>query len=538
MRRITSFLVASGLVVSSSTLPADTYPRQLAVDAVHYRFAVTLAESSARIEGETHATLRIVAPVRAIELDLMSASGEKGMTVSGVTSGGRVLQFSHDANRLRLPVPEDAKPGHDVTYVIRYAGIPIDGLQVFTNMHGERVVFSEGWPNRARHWLPTIDHPYDKATGEMIVIAPAQYQAVSNGVLVEEVDLGSGQRRTHWRQSVPIASWLFALGLARFDAHHAGTVQGVPLQTWVFPQNRDAGRELFEQTSRRAMDFFSERIGPYPYERLANVQAAGFAGGMENATVIFYGEKGVASGRGPVAHEIAHQWFGNSVTERDWDDVWLSEGFATYFALLYVEQFQGRDAFVQGLMRSRTTILQLEQKRPDTPVIHRNLSDMERLLNQFVYQKGGWILHMLRRELGDEAFWRGIREYYRRYRDRNASTDELRQVMEGTSGKDLGWFFAQWLTRSGVPRIEGSWTYDAAQKRVVIMLAQVQAGAPFRVRVGVGLADTPGAPPRVEPLELDEAKETFFISSATMPSTVTLDPDTWVLADMAPLTQR
>ncbi len=524
--------------MSSSTLPADTYPRQLAVDAIHYRFAVTLAESSARIEGETHATLRIVAPVRAIELDLMSASGEKGMTVSGVTSGGRVLQFSHDANRLRLPVPEDAKPGHDVTYVIRYAGIPIDGLQVFTNMHGERVVFSEGWPNRARHWLPTIDHPYDKATGEMIVIAPAQYQAVSNGVLVEEVDLGSGQRRTHWRQSVPIASWLFALGLARFDAHHAGTVQGVPLQTWVFPQNRDAGRELFEQTSRRAMDFFSERIGPYPYERLANVQAAGFAGGMENATVIFYGEKGVASGRGPVAHEIAHQWFGNSVTERDWDDVWLSEGFATYFALLYVEQFQGRDAFVQGLMRSRTTILQLEQKRPDTPVIHRNLSDMERLLNQFVYQKGGWILHMLRRELGDEAFWRGIREYYRRYRDRNASTDELRQVMEGTSGKDLGWFFAQWLTRSGVPRIEGSWTYDAAQKRVVIMLAQVQAGAPFRVRVGVGLADTPGAPPRVEPLELDEAKETFFISSATMPSTVTLDPDTWVLADMAPLTQR
>jgi aminopeptidase N len=524
--------------VSSWTLSADTYPRQPAVDAIHYRFAVTLGESSPRIEGETQATLRVVAPVRAIELDLISATGEKGMTVSGVTSGGRAVQFAHDANRLRLPVPEDAKPGQDLTYVIRYAGTPVDGLQVFTNIHGERVVFSEGWPNRARHWLPTIDHPYDKATGEMIVTAPAQYQAVSNGVLVEEVDLGGGQRRTHWRQSVPIASWLFALGLARFDAHHAGTVQGVPLQTWVFPQDRDAGRALFEQTSRRAMDFFSERIGPYPYERLANVQAAGFAGGMENATVIFYGEKGVAARRGPVAHEIAHQWFGNSVTERDWDDVWLSEGFATYFALLYIEQFEGRDAFVQGLTRSRTTIVQLEQKLPDTPVIHRNLSDMERLLNQFVYQKGGWVLHMLRRELGDQAFWQGIREYYRRYRDRNASTDEFRQVIEAMSGRDLGWFFAQWLTRSGVPRIEGSWTYDAAQKRVAITLTQVHPGAPFRVRIGIGVAETSGAPPRVEAVELDEAKKTFFISSASVPAAVTLDPDTWVLADMRPLMHR
>ncbi len=175
-------------------------------------------------------------------------------------------------------------------------------------------------------------------------------------------------------------------------------------------------------------------------------------------------------------HEVAHQWWGNAVTERDWDDVWLSEGFATYFTLLYTEHFEGRDAFVRGLRSSRERILQLEQKTPDTPVIHRNLSDMRRVLNQFVYQKGGWTLHMLRYQLGTERFWDGIREYYRRYQNRNASTDDLRLVMEQASGKDLSWFFAQWLTRSGVPALAGSWYFDRAAKQLVVELTQAQVG--------------------------------------------------------------
>ena len=417
----------------ASLASADTYPRQPAVDAIHYRFAVVLREHSPEIDGEATATFRLVSSTPAIELDLISLDGEKGMTVSAVTQRGQTVRFTHANNRLRLPVPAESRVGEELSYSIAYRGAPADGLQVFTNIHGERVVFSEGWPNRARHWLPMIDHPYDKATGEMIVTAPAPLQVVSNGVLIEEVDLGNNLRRTHWKQSVPIASWLFAVGVARFDAHHAGIVQGVPLQTWSFPQDRNAARTLFEETSRRAMDFFSMRVGPYPYEKLANVQASGFGGGMENATVIFYGEKAVASGRGPVVHEIAHQWFGNSVTERDWDEVWLSEGFASYFTHLYREQFEGRDAFVEGLKRSRNGVLQAAEKLPDTPVVHRNLSDMARVLNNFVYEKGAWVLHMLRAEVGDEHFWQGIQQYYRRYRDSNASTDDLRQVMEQAS---------------------------------------------------------------------------------------------------------
>ena len=532
MRSVLSRLLVAGLACVPLAVNADTYPRQPAVDALHYRFAVSLTEQSPRLEAEAIATFRLLAPTPHIELDLISASGDKGMVVAKVTADGRSVAFTHQANRLRLPVPGNAAAGQDLTYTITYAGTPADGLRVFTNMHGDHVVFSQGWPNRARHWLPMIDHPYDKATGEMIVTAPVQFQVVSNGVLVEEVDLGAGRRRTHWKQSVPLASWLFAVGIARFDTHHAGITQGVPLQTWAFPQDRVAARTLFEETTRRAMDFFSARIGPFPYEKLANVQASGFGGGMENATVIFYGEKGVASGRGPVVHEIAHQWFGNSVTERDWDEVWLSEGFATYFARLYDEQFTGRDAFVAGLKRSRAAILELEKKLPDTPVVHRNLDDMERVLNTFVYDKGAWVLHMLRHEVGSDAFWAGIREYYRRFRDSTASTDDLRQVMEQASGKDLKWFFAQWLHRGGSPRVEGSWQYDAARKMIDVTLIQAQAGEPFRIGLVVGIASQDGL--RTELVRFDRARQTVSFQAEVAPAAVTLDPETWTLADFGP----
>jgi aminopeptidase N len=533
----TACLLLAGVALSSLTLAADTYPRQPAVDAIHYRFALTLSEESTRIDAEATATLRLVAPAEFVELDLISSSGDKGMTVSRVTAGGRPIEFSHQANRLRLSVPKAATTGTDVSYTITYGGMPGDGLKVVANMHGERSVFSENWPNRARHWLPTIDHPYDKATGEMIVTAPAHQQVISNGVLVEEVDLGNGLRRTHWRQSVPIASWLYAVGVARFDVHHAGEVQGVPLQTWVFPQDRDAGRAVFEETSRRAMDFFSTRVGPYPYEKLANVQAAGPGGGMENATAIFYGEKGVADGGAPVVHEIAHQWFGNSVTERDWDDVWLSEGFATYFALLYIEQFDGRDAFVEGLRRSRATVLEQEKKRSDRPIVHRNLADMQQVINPLTYQKGAWVLHMLRHETGSDAFWSGIREYYRRFRDRNASTDDLRQVMEQASGKNLRTFFAQWLTRSGVPHIRGSWRHDPTARVVEITLEQTQPGEPYQLAVTVRVT-AEGSDPRLEHLRIAGTRQTFTVPTTLVPISVTLDPETTLLADLNDLDHR
>jgi aminopeptidase N len=526
-----------------SVAGADTYPRQPSVDAVHYVFRVVVTDGSNEIAGETTVTMKARSDgVRDIELDLTSAASGKGMTVGAVTqqvaSAPISLAFTHRTDRLRVSLPAPLMTGEEVSFTVAYTGIPAEGLRLIDNIHGERVVFSENWPNRARQWLPTIDHPYDKATGEFIVTAPAHYQVVANGLLVEERDLPGARRLTHWKQSVPIASWLYALGIARFSVHHAGVVKGVGLQTWSFPQDRDTSLRIFEDLSRRAMTFFVEKIGPYSYEKLANVQAAGMSGGTEHASAIFYGEKGVAGGRAPVVHEIAHQWWGNAVTEHDWDDVWLSEGFATYFTLLFTEHDEGRDGFVRGLTLSRTQVLELEQKLPDTPVIHRNLADMQHVLNRLIYQKGGWVLHMLRAEIGTERFWQGIREYYRRYQDGNASTADLRAVMEQVSGKPLDWFFAQWLTRPGVPRIEGTWRYDAARKMVDMTVTQSQTADPYRLTVEIGVTDTPGAPPRVTRVELTGRQATASLPADAAPVAVTLDPGTWLLMDAGPFTRR
>ena len=542
--RLVGLATVLGLVhASAPPLQADTYPRQPGIDARHYAVRLTLlTTASNEIDAEAAVTLRIVTPgAREALLDLTSATPDgKGMTVTSVTAAGRDITINHRANRLRLPLPAGATVGQDVTFVIRYRGAPANGLRLIDNIHGERTAFSENWYNRARQWLPMIDHPADKATGELIVTTKAEYQVVSNGVLVEQVDLPDGLRRTHWRQDVPISTWLYSLGVAHFVVRYGDVVRGVPLSYWVFPQSAAKGLAALEKESRGSFEFFSERVGPYAYGKLAHVQAAGMGGGTEHVSNIFYGEKGVAAGNAPVVHETAHQWFGNAVTENDWNDVWLSEGFATYFTLLYTEHAAGRDAFVAGLRRSRDAVLRMEKARPNTPVVHVNLDEATTAPNtQFAYQKGSWTLHMLRGVIGTEPFWRGIRLYYQRHMNGLASTMDLRRVMEEVSGQDLGWFFAEWLTRSGVPQVSGEWRYDSASKQIVATVRQTQAGEPYRFPIGIGVSSAAGAAgapgttgaTAVHLLDVRDREATLRIPADTEPASVVLDPDVWLLAD-------
>ena len=511
----------------------DTYPRQSGIDVEHYVFRLALTDDSDKITGEATVTVRFRQEgVTGLTLDLASPAQGKGMTVSTVTGlGGTALTYSHESDRLAISMaPAPAAGGRrDVT--IKYHGIPAGGLRIDKNKHGERTFFGLNWPNLARQWLPMIDHPYEKATSEFLVTAPARYQVVANGLLLEERDLGGGTRLTHWKQSVPIASWLNAIGVAQFSVRHVGQVRGTPLETWVYHQDAAAGAGTFEEPARKALEFFSDRIGTYPYEKLANVQAAGLTGGTEHASAIFYGEASVNGKPATtlVAHEIAHQWFGDSITEKDWDDVWLSEGFATYFTLLATEHYEGRDAFVAGLLRAKQAAAAAQKQAPEQPVIHRNLGEMSKVLNRLVYQKGAWVLHMLRGIMGTDAFWSGIRAYYARYRDRNASTDDFRAVMEQRHGQDLRRFFDQWLRRPGSPVIEGGWHYDAVSKKLVVELEQKQAAEVFRLPLELQIGG--GESRRIERLEMTEKRQRFEIALEKAPAAVALDPNLWVLMD-------
>lgn len=513
------------LFLAVSQALADTYPRQPGVDALHYTFRLTLVDESDEIQGEATVRLRFLAPVAEVSLDLTSLNDSKGMVVSQVTEGTKPIAYTHQADSLRLKLDPPAKAGDTRPFTIRYHGVPAGGLRIGKTKFGDRSFFGLNWPDKARQWLPMIDHPYDKATTEFLVTAPSHYQVVSNGLLLEERDLPNGRRLTHWKQSVPIASWLATIAVAPYSVRQLPPVKGIPLATWVFPQDRDNGMVTFDAAARDALEFYVNRFGRYPYEKLANIQASGFGGGAEHASAILYGERTVSNrpATNLVAHEIAHQWFGDSVTESDWDDVWLSEGFATYCTLLFVEHYQGRDAFLAGLARSRETIFDVEAKNPKMAVRHQNLADMTKVLNPLVYQKGGWTLHMLRRMIGDDNFWSGMRAYYTRYRDANATTADLRAVMEQQSGADLGWFFEQWLNRPGSPTVEGTWRYDAAAKQVEIDLAQTQAADPYRLRLELLV----GGESRT--IEMTERHQKFTLASPKPPSTVVLDPQAGTL---------
>ena len=538
MRRlITCVALCCGLAGGLADALADTYPKNPRVDVVDYRFDIELGDADDRIAGTADIEVQFAGDERQLRFDLANldpASG-KGMVVSAVSIDGTAATFTHRDHALLVELPRPFTKGERLRLRIAYAGVPGGGLKIGPNRHGERTFFSDNWPDQARQWLPTVDHVYDKASASMVITAPAHYQVISNGLLVEETDLPNGRRRTHWRQSVPISPWLYTLGVARFAVQQVDTFDGKAIQTWVYAKDRDAGFYDFAVPTRDALAFYSERVGPFSYEKLANVQSNSVSGGMESASAIFYSEGSVTGTRSErwrnvIIHEVAHQWFGNAVTEYDWDDVWLSEGFATYFTLLFIEHAYGRDEFLRGLEDSRRRIIAFDREHPDYRIVHDNLADMSKVTTGQVYQKGAWVLHMLRGLMGDQAFWAGIRSYYRAHKDGHATTAAFRAEMERASGRDLKPFFEQWLTRGGLVRLDGSWQYRPETGSVVVRLAQRDAARLFSTPLQVAVYAEGSATPVVTTVQVSQATHQFEIPSKR-PARVVLDPERLVLME-------
>jgi aminopeptidase N len=283
--------------------------------------------------------------VKQIRLDLINTNGkylQKGMVVESVSYNNTKASFSHKNDALIIQLSGRVPKDSTITFIIQYHGVPAGGLKIGPTKYGDRSFFNENWPNNARHWLPAIDHPYDKATSEFKVTAPSKYKVVSNGLLLEESIIDKENKLTHWKQSVPVSSWLFVLGVADFAVQYVDDFEGKSIQTWVYSKNREAGFYDFDEPTKKVLEFYSNYVGPYAYEKLANIQTPSVNGGMETSSAIFYGEDLVTGKRDErvrnvVIHEIAHQWFGNAITETTWDDAWLSEGFATFFTLLFIE---------------------------------------------------------------------------------------------------------------------------------------------------------------------------------------------------------
>jgi aminopeptidase N len=307
----------------------------------------------------------------------------------------------------------------------------------------------------------------------------------------------------------------------------------IEVTTWLFPESVEAASPSFVR-AREMVDFFADVIGPYPYEKLAHVQSSTRFGGMENSSAIFYDEGALASGRNieaTVSHEIAHQWFGDSVTPTDWAHLWLSEGFATYFGLVYFEYANGPDVFRERM--EATAERYLNSADTLAPVVNTTATNLFDLLNRNSYQKGGWVLHMLRGVVGDEAFFSGIQEYYRRYQNSVADSRDFQRVMEAATGVELEWFFEQWLHQPGYPVLRLDAGEDGVSGGLQVTLAQIQGDYAPRFRLPLELEFAWEGGSRRERVVLDGAEETFVFPGVSSAARVTVDPDGRVLKRLA-----
>lgn len=538
-RNILRNLMLISFLAATCVSFADNYPKNPNIDIVHYTFDITLTDETDVIQATATLLVKFKTNgIKTLRLDLTNKSDKlanKGMMVKQVLSQGKALLYSHDSDVLLIDLP-NIMVNEERSITIEYEGIPNEGLKIGPNKYGDRTFFSDNWPNKARNWLPTVDHPYDKATCEFIVTAPLKYQVVSNGLKVEESILGNGQRLTHWKQSVPIACWLYALGVAEFAVQYVDTFNGKSIQTWVYKQDRVNGFYDFAIPTKQALEFFCSYVGPFAYEKLANVQSNSVGGGMEAASAIFYGDKSVDGNRSirwrnVVIHEIAHQWFGNAVTEYDWDDVWLSEGLTTYFTMRFIKHAYGEDAFKEELKKARATVFKLSQNNEDYRIVHDNLSDMKNVSSGLTYQKGAWITHMICNYVGEEAFQQGIRDYYQRYYNGNATTMDLRMALESASGKDLNPLFNQWLFQGGNIHLKGTWSYDSKNKLIDIELTQTQPEKfTFDMPLELAILTQDNNTINKEIIQLSKRKIKVSIPCESEPSNILLDPETKLLA--------
>ena len=407
---------------------------------------------------------------------------------------------------------------------------PADGLIIDNNKFNHRTFFADNWPNRAHNWIPCNDHPSDKASVEFIVTAPDHYQVIANGILVEESNLPGHLKLTHWKEDLVLPTKIMVIGVADFAVQLAAEINNVPVTSWVFPENRDSGFAQYA-ISKNILPFYIKYIGPYPYRKLANVQSKTVFGGMENAGNIFYYQNSVITDlplpkdyipiESLFAHEAAHQWFGDEASESDWQHVWLSEGFATYMTDLYLENRYGADSLKRRMQHDRDKVTAFYKKRKTPVVDTSSRKDLLKLLNANSYEKGSWVLHMLRRKLGDLVFQKGIRNYYAMYKGKNATTDDFRRVMENVSQKNLQLFFRQWLYTAGHPMLHVTWKYDPGTKLLAVTINQAQE---FLFQFPLQLAIQDGNHTIFKTIEIRNKSSAITIPLNFKPVEILLDP--------------
>ncbi|MGH9819141.1 MAG: M1 family metallopeptidase [Pyrinomonadaceae bacterium] len=465
------------------------------------------------------------------------------LTVSSVTLDGKPARFLQHDGKLDVYLVRPAARGQKFKITVEYSGKPVDGLILTNDMDGLPSAIGDNWPDRVHNWIPCLDHPSAKAPVRFTVTAPAENVVTANGSLVSTADGPNGTKTWAYDEAKPISPYNMVVAIGQFAT---GTLQGpspVPVSYYV-PRSKGLYGEKAFAPAITALDTYTRLISdPYPYKKLALIVGATRYGGMENANTIvlmptFFDNFLAAAGRSSrfdiptnreelEAHEVAHQWFGDSVTESTWADLWLSEGFATYFAGLFVEENEGEIAFHTYMEEKEKAYLAYE-KHTKTPIHDTDTISLFALLNPNNYEKGAYVLHTLRGMLGDREFRTGIALYYKAHKDGLATTDDLRKAFEKASGRDLKGFFDRWVYKSGHPIYQISWT-DAGGGKIRLTLNQKQEDEAFLQPVTVGITTKTGSHLyTITPT----GKESEMTITSSAPQQITIDPSDFILKEV------
>lgn len=521
-----------------------------AIDVEHYRLQLRLYPPTRRITGVVTIEGQSVDAINAINIDVQSNLAVDAVQFNGAD---RVVERMDD--KIVLQFPEPLPAGFNFTIVVAYHGIAVTsgvlGGGMLTSTHGNNVpvIATLSEPYAAPTWWPCVDNPADKATAEIEATVPDGYVVASNGLLQGTQSNADRTVTYFWRENYPIANYLVAVTATNFvqfeDTYTARDgVTAMPLVYYVYPEHLTQAQQTFSVT-RRALEIFAPLFGEYPFlaEKYGMVEFP-WCGGMEHQTLTSLGSCIVGNAQSTgrtLVHELAHQWWGDWVTMKTWHDIWLNEGFATYCEVLFFERFL---PIAPGELMDRSYDDHQVFGRLGGTVYAENLANPWDDSGA-IYTKGGWVLHMLRRVLGDERFFAALQDYGRRFAFANASTADFQRVCEDHYGAPLDWFFQQWVYAPGRPIYQASSTISPADASgsytVTLTLEQQQPQS------------IPGRPPGLEsvyimPIDVtihyadgsqetrvvwnNARQQTFSLAVSKQPVSVGLDEGRWILKEL------
>jgi aminopeptidase N len=511
------------------------------VQPLHLALDVTPDFKQRTIAGQ--ATLRfqpLVKPVSEVKLDAMD------LNVASVTSTENIQAYQVADDKLTITFAAPIPPDKQVSVTITYSAEPKEGIYFRTPemgyKEGDTHLFSQGEEIEARHWYPCFDSPNEKFTSEVTCRVPEGMTVISNGrLLAQEKDPATGLVAFHWSQEKPHANYLITL-VAGFFKKLEDKSGAVPLAFYTPPSEINEAATSFKDT-KDMVAFFEKEIGvPYPWAKYDQVCVNDFvAGGMENTsattltdwTLFTEATENIRDSEGLISHELAHQWFGDLVTCKDWSHIWLNEGFATYYESLYSAHKHGRDAMLYELYQRARQIVGMTG---DTDAIVRRTYDRPSdMFGYLSYPKASWVLHMLRAQLGEDLYRRCIKTYLERHQYGSVVTEDLRAVIEELSGRSYDQFFDQWLYHAHHPELEASYSWDEPAKLARVSIRQTQKldsnvllfNFPLTVRFKgpFGTVD--------RPIQVTQKEEDFSFPLASAPDLVRLDPDYTLLAKIS-----